>query len=107
MVETITKEELKKKIERNENFILLDVRDTPDYEKEHITGALHLLISDMDKKADTILEKDEQIITYSEDYKCPASTFAAEKLKKMGYRDVLDYKGSYKEWYEAGYPTTS
>ena len=57
MVGTITKEELKEKMDWGEIFILLDVRDTPDYEKEHITGAVHLLISEMEEKAPPSLKK--------------------------------------------------
>ena len=43
-MQTITKEELKGKIDRGENLKLVDVRDTPDFRKEHIVGAVHLLI---------------------------------------------------------------
>lgn len=100
MVGTITKEELKEKMDSGENFILLDVRDTPDYEKEHITGAVHFLISDLEEKARAILKKEDLVITYSEDFNCPASTIAAKKLEKMGYR-TLDYKGSFKDWKNA------
>lgn len=105
MAITISKDDLKTKMERKETFVLLDVRDTPDYEEEHIQGARHLLIADMERKAGSMLRKDDLIITYSEDFNCPASTIAAEKLENMGYRNVLDYKGSFKEWKEAGYPT--
>lgn len=105
MAETITKEELLDKIGRKENFILLDVRDTPDFKKEHIVGARHLLISEMKKKTvEVIMNKEGLIVTYSEDINCPAKNIAAQKLIDFGYKNVRAYQGSWKEWKEAGYP---
>ena len=74
-------------------------------EKNHIVKAKHILISNIDKNAQNILSKDELIVTYSEDFDCPASTIAAAKLEKMGFKNMMDFKGSYKEWFDAGYPT--
>lgn len=103
MIETITKEKLKEKIARGEKFTLIDVRDTPDYEKEHIPGAVHLLISEMTKeKVSHLFHKDEKIITYSEDINCPAKMIAAQKFIDFGFRHVLAYPGSWKEWKAAG-----
>jgi rhodanese-related sulfurtransferase len=109
MVQIINTEELKEKMDKGEEeFILLDVRDTPDYEEEHIIRAVHLLISEMnDKKVDSMFNKDDLIITYSEDINCPAKRIAAEKLINYGFRNVIAYDGSWKAWKEANYPTES
>jgi len=104
-MKTITKEELKEKIDRKENFRLVDVRDKPDYEKEHIVGALHFLISDMSQeKVNSMFNKDDLIVTYSEDRNCPAKRIAAQKLIDFGFVNVLAYEGSWKEWKDSGYP---
>jgi rhodanese-related sulfurtransferase len=106
MVRTITKEELKAKIDRGERFRLVDVRDTPDYEKEHIVGAVHLLIAELSpEKAESMFERDDLIVTYSLDENCPAKRIAARKLLSYGFTNVLAYEGSWKEWRAAGYPT--
>ncbi|MHA2061554.1 MAG: rhodanese-like domain-containing protein [Candidatus Sifarchaeia archaeon] len=109
MVHIINTEELKEKMDkREEEFILLDVRDTPDYEEEHIIGAIHLLISEMnEKKVDSMFTKNDLIITYSEDINCPAKRIAAEKLISYGFRNVIAYDESWKAWKEANYPTES
>jgi len=108
MVKTITKEELLDLINSKEEFVLLDVRDTPDYEEEHIIGAIHLLISEMnEKKVDSMFNKDDQIITYSEDSNCPAKRIAAEKLIDYGFKNVIAYDESWKAWKAANYPTES
>ncbi len=106
MINTITKEELLEKVKRNETFHLVDVRDTPDYQKEHIVGAVHLLISDMTRKsAEALFGKKDVIVTYSQDINCPAKNIAAQKLMDWGFTNVLAYQGSWMEWKEAGYPT--
>ena len=105
MVKSIKKEELLDKIEREEKFVLLDVRDAPEYEEEHIVGAEHLLIAQMKKKKlESMLDKEDLIVTYSEDINCPAKNIAAQKLNDFGYKNVRAYQGSWKEWKEAGYP---
>lgn len=105
MVKKITREEIKEKIDQSEKFRLIDVRDTPDYEREHIVGAVHLLISEMKQdRLESLFEKDDLIITYSEDINCPAKTIAAQKLMDLGYPNVFAYEGSWKEWKGSGYP---
>jgi rhodanese-related sulfurtransferase len=101
MVKIIKKEELLKIMKGDGPFLLLDVRDTPDYNKEHIITAKHLLISQIEKKIDSLAEKNDLIITYSKDIDCPASGIAAEKISSLGFTNVLRYKGGWKDWKEA------
>jgi rhodanese-related sulfurtransferase len=104
-MDTITKEKLLGKIKRNEFFHLVDVRNTPDYQMEHIVGAVHFLISEMNQeKVEALFNKQDLIVTYSLDIDCPAKNLAANKLADFGFRNVLAYQGSWKDWKEAGYP---
>ena len=106
MADTITKEELKAEIETGGSLLLLDVRDTPDYEKEHIVGAVHLLIADMEEqRVKALAHPDDLVVVYSQDNRCPAKFIAAEKLRGFGFSNVKAYPGSWKEWKEAGFPT--
>jgi rhodanese-related sulfurtransferase len=105
LTDTIKKEELLELIEQKKDFHLVDVRDTPDYQKEHIIGAVHLLISEMnEKRLETLFNKEDLIVTYSLDRDCPAKNIAAQKLIAFGFEKVRAYQGSWKEWKEAGYP---
>ncbi len=107
-MDTITKEELLEKIQNEEAFHILDVRDTPDYRREHITGAVHLLIAEMTReKVEGMFGQDDLIVTYSLDRNCPAKNIAAEKLRGFGFVNVRAYQGSWKEWKESGYPVES
>jgi rhodanese-related sulfurtransferase len=104
-VNSVTKEELLKKITHKEDFHLLDVRDTPDYQKEHIVGAEHILIPEMkQERMEAMYDKKDVIVTYSLDIDCPAKNIAAKKLLDFGFVNVVAYQGSWKEWKEAGYP---
>jgi rhodanese-related sulfurtransferase len=106
IVPTITKEDLKAKIDRGEKFRLVDVRDTPDYKRAHIVGAAHLLIAEMSREnAESMFHKNDLIVTYSLDENCPAKRIAARRLLDYGFTHVLAYEGSWKEWKAAGYPT--
>jgi rhodanese-related sulfurtransferase len=106
MIDTITKEELIEKMKQKETFHLVDVRDSPDYQKEHIVGAVHLMISEMSREAaEALFDKQDVIVTYSLDINCPAKNIAAKKLKDWGFTKVLAYQGSWKEWKDVGYPT--
>jgi rhodanese-related sulfurtransferase len=104
-MDSITKEELLEKIQQKEIFRLLDVRDTPDYQKEHIVGAVHMLISDMSQeRLEVLFNKQDVIVTYSQDIDCPAKNIAAKKLADLGFKNVFAYQGSWREWKDAGYP---
>lgn len=105
MIKIIKKEELLEMIENKKNFLLLDVRDTSEYKKEHVITAKHLPISQIESKIDTFANKEDTIITYSEDLNCPASGIAAKKISGLGFKNVLRYKGGWKEWKQAELPT--
>jgi len=51
-----------------------------------------------------IPDKDTLIITYCAGYHCPQSLEATRKLRSMGYRHVLDFKGGIEEWEQHGLP---
>lgn len=104
MIKKITRDELMAMVSSGEKFKLVDVLDGAHYEKEHIKGAISLPVNDIDKKAEKMLKKDETILVYCASFECMASTNAAEKLKAMGYKNVLDYKGGLKDYKEANLP---
>lgn len=106
MVRIVDRKTLKKKLDAKEAFVLLDARSRQSYEEEHIAGAISVPVDEAEKKAGKIIpDKKKEIITSCGSFECPASTILAEKLIRMGYKKVSDYKGGIKEWKEAGYPT--
>jgi rhodanese-related sulfurtransferase len=91
----INAEELHNKMNLGEEFILLDVRDPLDVERESLPGAVQMLITEMTDKNLEKLNKDLEIVTYSENQGCPASGIAAEKLEKAGFK-AIDHPGALK-----------
>ena len=104
MVKGIDAPTLKKWIDTNKDFILLDARDPEDYRKGHIKGAISLLLSDVDRQAGEILKRDISIVVYSNDINCPASGLVSEKLETLGYGPVYNYNPSFADWVDHNFP---
>jgi rhodanese-related sulfurtransferase len=88
----------------DEHIKLVDVLNHSHYKKEHINGAISLPIRIVRKCAKKHLNKDDTIITYCANFKCPASTDAAKILLSLGYKNVLDYKGGLADYKKANLP---
>lgn len=95
---------LKRMMEGGERYQLLDVRSSEDYAKEHIKGARSLPLDRLES-AKQLFKPSEAIIVYCDSYVCSASTSAAKMLSRMGFTNVLDYKGGLREWKTSGLPT--
>jgi rhodanese-related sulfurtransferase len=98
-----TVDEVKARLDRQDKFVLIDVREDREYDVDHIPGAVHL--------GKGIIERDIEgkypdvhtpLVLY-----CGGgfrSALAADNLQKMGYTDVLSMDGGIREWREKKYP---
>jgi rhodanese-related sulfurtransferase len=50
-------------------------------------------------------KKNRTFVTYCSNFECEASTIAAQKLDKYGFKNVLEFKGGLEDWKKARYPT--
>ncbi len=107
MLKTITCGELKGMIDKNEDFILVDVLSSESYEEEHIPESINIPLEDIEKKAKTILKKDKMIVVYCGSFQCTMSSQAAEILTKLGYKDVYEFEGGLQFWKDFGFPLES
>lgn len=65
MLSTITRDELKKKIDRRDNFLLLETLEPPNYESAHLPGAINLPPSRLQELAPKLApKKDQEIVVY-------------------------------------------
>lgn len=104
---TITRDELKSMLNRQDDFLLLNVLPIDVFDRGHIPGSINIPLESPDflKEVEKLVrDKDQTIVTYCASFQCPASTDAAKKLEDAGYRKVLDYKGGIKDWQEAQNP---
>ncbi len=108
MAKKISKEDLQKKLERNnEQFHLVEVLKPDEYSNLHIKGAINIPLESISKESRAKFSNDDEIVVYCSDSSCTASPKAAEKLEKLGFKNVYHFKGGKKEWIEAGLPTES
>ena len=95
--------EVKKKIDRGDKFILVDVREESEYAKDHLPGAVHRGKGVIERDIETrVPDLNAEIILY-----CGGgfrSALAADNLQKMGYKNVISMDGGIRGWREQGYP---
>lgn len=102
--EVITLKELKDKIKRKRDFILVDILTPSRYAEAHIPGAINIFFWDLEKRAESELPALKEIILYCSSIDCDASQRAREMLLKKGFTDVRYYAGGIDEWMAAGEP---
>ena len=106
MTATITRDELKAKMDRKEHFLLVEALPTPYYRHTHLPNAINLPPNQVKELAPVLLpDKAAEIIVYCADLTCPSAQGAARELEAMGYTNVRDYAGGKQEWVAAGLPT--
>ena len=90
--ESISPEEAYKRLESEEDIILLDVRNQGEYEEQHIPGSILIPVNELEKRAEAELtDKDADIIVYCASGK--RSTSAANILAGLGYSKVYNMGG--------------
>jgi rhodanese-related sulfurtransferase len=102
-VREVTIAEVKKKMETDEPFHFIDVREDHEFVKDHAKGATHLGRGILERDIESLIPaKAAQIVLY-----CGGgfrSALAADSLGRMGYTNVSSMTGGIRAWREAGYP---
>ena len=97
----ISREELKEKLDRGDDFKLVMVLGEWEYRAKRIRGSLRVSAS---RKMLQALDPDEEIVLYDTNPACRASRFACRFLKAQGYARVRRYAAGLEDWESAGYP---
>lgn len=102
-VEEISPEKVREKLERGEEFALLDVRERNEWEEARIDGADYLGKGVIERDIhEEVPDPDTEIVLYcGGGYR---SALAADNLQKMGYTDVKSLRGGFRLWTEEGLP---
>ncbi len=105
-VREITVDDVKQMLDRNPDFLLIDVREDNEWAKDHLPRAVHLgkgiLERDVEQR---VPDTSTPLVLY-----CGGgfrSALAADALQKMGYTNVASMDGGIREWREKGFPLTS
>lgn len=93
--------EVKAKLDKQDNFYLVDVREESEWQGGHLPKALHLSKGIIERDIENkIPDNNATIILY-----CGGgfrSALAAYNLQKMGYKNVVSMMGGFRGWKEAG-----
>ncbi|RME00194.1 MAG: molybdopterin-synthase adenylyltransferase MoeB, partial [Deltaproteobacteria bacterium] len=97
-------EEARRELEtRDEEIVLLDVREREEQEEGYIDGAILLPRGFLELKIESMVpDKSRPIVVY-----CAGgvrSALAAQSLLRLGYRDVRSLAGGFSAWKGAGFP---
>lgn len=107
MAQDITREELKEKIERGDDFVLVDALSQQHYERSHLPGAINLPYEFVDDAEQKIPDKNAEVVVYCMNVDCAASVEEARELEKMNYTNVRHYVEGKQGWIQAGLPVES
>ncbi len=97
----MSKEELKAKLDRGDEFKLIMTLDRQAFDNMHIPGSLHFSSI---HQAMQYLNPDDEIIVYCSHELCSSSINAYLILRSYGFKNIYRYAGGLAEWQEAGYP---
>jgi rhodanese-related sulfurtransferase len=105
-VKETTVDEIKKRLDRGDKFVLIDVREESEYAKDHLPGAKHLGKGIIERDIENAVpDPKAEIVLY-----CGGgfrSALAADNLQKMGYSNVISMDGGVREWRGKGFPMTN
>ena len=95
--------DVKRRADKGEKFLLVDVREDNEWAKGHLPGAIHMgkgvIERDIEQR---VPDANAKVILY-----CGGgfrSALVADNLQKMGYSNVESMDGGWNAWLEAGLP---
>src|SRR5271168_5467055 len=104
-VKETTVDEVKRKLDKGEKFLLIDVREESEYAADHLPGAVHLGKGIIERDIEArVPDLETPMVLY-----CGGgfrSALAADNLQKMGYTRVLSMDGGIRGWREKGFALT-
>lgn len=103
---TIAADELHRKLEAGEPFVLVDALAPMVYAHSHLPGAINLPSSnvDPDRVARRIPDRSTEIVVYCSSDDCDDSIVTGTTLRELGYTNVKHYAGGKNDWRELGLP---
>jgi rhodanese-related sulfurtransferase len=102
----ITSDELLRKLEDGEPFVLVDALAPMVYAHSHLPGAINVPPTAFDSYtvARRIPDRNTEIVVYCASPNCKDSLATGVQLQELGYTNVRHYPGGKNEWRDAGLP---
>ena len=96
--------DVRERVERGDDFVLVDVREADERGRGHLPGSRHLARGVLERDVEAAIpDLDADVVLYcGGGYR---SALAARSLGEMGYTNVRSMDGGWRAWTGAGYPT--
>ncbi|MGH2529416.1 MAG: rhodanese-like domain-containing protein [Actinomycetota bacterium] len=105
-VETISREELKGKLDRGDDFKLAMALSPWAFEAKRIPGSINIASEEqgLGLMTDGAISPADEIVVYCTGGDCMSSLQAYKSLVELGFTNVRHYPGGLSDWEAAGYP---
>lgn len=108
MTKTITREQIKEKLDTNEPVTIIEALPQKYFDAEHLPGALNIPHDETKAHApDMLPDKDAFIVVYCASTDCRNSKISTDTLQQMGYTNAFEYVEGKHHWLEANFPVES
>jgi hydroxyacylglutathione hydrolase len=96
--------QLKDKIDRGEELLVLDTRGQDEWDSGHIKGSLHIYVGHLEQRLAEVPRDRPVAVICNVGHR---AGLGASILLRAGYQDIYNVLGSVKAWVAAGFPTTT
>ena len=96
----ISCEELKRKMDLDEQYVLVNALDEARFRAVHIPTSINVC---KDGDIERCLSLDDFIVIYCSDEACNRSIILYQQLDSYGYKKIYRFAGGLRAWEEAGY----
>lgn len=103
MIGSMTVQELKEKMDKGEELVLIDCREQNEWDEAHIEEALFLPLSNFEEEMKKLTNPEAVVVCQCRSGK--RSLNAAMQLQDEGFENLFNLEGGILAWIEAGYPT--
>jgi rhodanese-related sulfurtransferase len=100
-IRTISRDELRAKLDRGDDFRLIMALNRWAFDAKHIPGSIHF---DTPDELYATVKPDDEVVVYCSHVDCLSSVALYRDLVRRGYTDVRRYAGGLLDWEEAGLP---
>ncbi len=97
--------ELKNRMDKGEDFILIDSRQDANYAESHLRGAISIPSGDMLRLLPKLpSDKNKLLVFYCDGVTCSMSSKSADQAVRAGYKNVKILLAGIRGWIKAGHP---
>jgi rhodanese-related sulfurtransferase len=100
-IHTVSRDELKAKLDRGDEFKLIMALNRWAFDAKHIHGSVHF---DTPEALYAAVKPDDEVVVYCSNVDCLSSVALYRDLVARGYRNVRRYAGGLLDWEDAGLP---